>query len=89
MDLEMHIRDDKKLVEIWLNSEEKRDTQLRERLKDVYAQFKAQKYLVAVYESGEGDLYQGTLDLLRYNKRRSAEREVQKAKRPRVADRER
>lgn len=89
MDLEMHIRDDKKLVEIWLNSEEKRDTQLREKLKDVYAQFREKKYLVAVYESGEGDLYQGTLDLLRYNKRRSAEREVQKAKRPRVADRER
>lgn len=89
MGLEMHIRDDKKLVEIWLNSEERKDAQLREGLKDVYAQFKAQKYLVAVYESGEGDLYQGTLDLLRYNKRRSAEREVQKAKRPRVADRER
>lgn len=89
MGLEMHIRDDKKLVEIWLNSEEKKDDHLREGLKDVYAQFKAQKYLVAVYESGEGDLYQDTLDLLRYNKRRSAEREVQKAKRPRVADRER
>lgn len=61
MGLELHIWDDKKLVEIWLNSEEKKDDHLREGLKDVYAQFKAQKYLVAVYESGEGDLYQGTL----------------------------
>lgn len=89
MGLELHIWDDKKLVEIWLNSEERKDTQLREELKDVYARCREKKYLVAVYESGEGDLYQGTLDLLRYNKRRSAEREVQKAKRPRVADRER
>lgn len=89
MALEMHIRDDKKLVEIWLNNAEKTDARLREDLKSVYDQFREKKYLVAVYESGAGDLYQSTLDLLRHNKRRSAERELEKAKRQRDADWER
>lgn len=85
----MHVRDDKKLVEIWLTRAEKQDAQLREGLKDVYARCREKKYLVAVYESGEGDLFQSTLDLLAYNKRRSAELEVQRAKRPRAAEWER
>lgn len=87
--MEMHVRDDKKLVEIWLTRAEKQDAQLREGLKDVYTRCREKKYLVAVYESGEGDLYQSTLDLLAYNKRRSAELEVQRAKRQRAAERER
>lgn len=85
----MHVRDDKKLVEIWLTRAEKQDAQLREGLKDVYDRCREKKYLVAVYESGEGDLYQSTLDLLAYNKRRSAELEVQRAKRQRAAEWER
>ena len=78
--LEMNIRDDKKLVEIWLTNAEKKDLALRESLKSVYAKYKKKNYLVAVFESGEKDLYQGTLDLLAYNKRRCAEIEVQREK---------
>lgn len=76
----MHINDEKKRVEIWLSNAEKKDTELRAGLKELYVQYKRKNYLVAVFESGEKDLYQGTLDLLAYNKRRSAELEVQKAK---------
>lgn len=75
----------KRMVEIWLSNAEKRDPVLRESLKDIYDKFKKKKYLVAVFESGEKDLYQGTLDLLAYNKRRCAELEVQREKKQRRA----
>lgn len=38
------------------------------------------KYMVAVFESGKGDLYENTRDLLLFNRRRSAEKAVQQAK---------
>ena len=72
--MEMNVRDDKQLVEIWLTNAEKKDLALREGLKDIYDKYKKKKYLVAVFESGEKDLYQGTLDLLAYNKRKRQDR---------------
>ena len=87
--MEMHVRDEQQLVEIWLTNAEKRDKELRAGLKDIYDIYKKKKYLVAVYESGEKDLYENVRDLLVYNKRRSAEREVQLAKRQRMAAPER
>ena len=72
--------DDQKLVEIWLTNAEKVEPSLRESLKEIYVKYKAKKYLVAVFESGTGDLYQNTQDLLLFNRRRSAERVVQQAK---------
>ena len=83
--LEINVKDEKRMVEIWLSNAEKRDPVLRESLKDIYDKFKKKKYLVAVFESGEKDLYQGTLDLLAYNKRRCADLEVQREKKQRRA----
>lgn len=83
--MEINGKDEKRMVEIWLSNAEKRDPVLRESLKDIYDKFKKKKYLVAVFESGEKDLYQGTLDLLAYNKRRCAELEVQREKKQRRA----
>lgn len=87
--LEVNVRDDKQLVEIWLTNAEKKDPALREGLKDIYKKCKQKKYMVAVFESGEKDLYQGTLDLLAYNKRRCAELEVKREKKKRTAALER
>ena len=78
--MEIHVRDDKHLVEVWLSNVEKRDISLREGLKRLYDEYKKKKYLVAVFESGEGDLYQSTLELLSYNKKRCAEIEVNREK---------
>ena len=78
--MEMNVRDEQQLVEIWLTKAEKKDQKLRAGLKDIYDMYKKKKYLVAVYESGEKDLYENVRDLLVYNKRRSAEREVQREK---------
>ena len=85
----MNVSDDKQLVEIWLTNAEKKDLALREGLKDIYDMYKKKKYLVAVFASGEKDLYQGTLDLLSYNRRRCAELEVQREKKQRTAAAER
>lgn len=80
------LRDDHKgLVQIWLTKEEKADPVLRESLKPLYAKYKVEKYMVAVFESGEGDLYESTRDLLLYNRRRSAEKAVQREKKRRNA----
>ena len=87
--MEMNVSDDKQLVEIWLTNAEKKDLALREGLKDIYDMYKKKKYLVAVFESGEKELYRGTLDLLSYNKRRCAELEVQQEKKQRAAAAER
>ena len=82
--MEMIVKDERKLVEIWLTNAEKSDPVLRAGLQSVYDTYKKKKYLVAVFESGEKDLYQGTLDLLAYNKRRCAELEVQREKKQRT-----
>ena len=62
---------------------------LREGLKEIYAKYKTKKYMVAVFESGKGDLYENTRDLLLFNRRRSAEKAVQQAKKQRTVGMER
>lgn len=76
--MEINVRDAERLVDIWLTNAEKNDPEIRAELKDIYGKYKKQKYLVAVFASGSQDLYQSTLALLSYNKRRCAELEVQK-----------
>lgn len=78
--MRMEIRDQNKIVELWLTREEKEDAAFQESLKPIYQQYKAQNYLVAVFLSGEADLYQQTRDLLLYNRRRLAEKDVQAQK---------
>ena len=76
----MEIREQNKIVELWLTREERDAPAFRESLKSIYQRYKDQKYLVAVFLSGEEDLYQQTRDLLLYNRRRLAEKEVQAEK---------
>ena len=74
--MDIEYKHDKKLCTVWLTNAEKNDTALRESLKPLYASNKAKGYLTAVYESGSSDLYMGTIDLLKYNRRKLAEMEV-------------
>ena len=73
--MEICVRDDSRMVEVWLTREENEDGQLRESLKPLYQRYKAQKYLVSVFLSGKEDLYDLTLDLLRNNRRWAAQQE--------------
>ena len=83
--MEINIHDDKKMVEVWLTRAEKQDEALQQELKPLYVQYKKKKYMVAVFESGEQDLYQNTLALLSYNKRRIPELEMMREKQMRQA----
>lgn len=76
--MEINVHDNSKIVEVWLTNSEKQDGNLHEQLKPLYQKYKEQKYLVAVFESGERDLTNSTSDLLRYNRRRMAEQTVQR-----------
>lgn len=78
--MEIIVMDDEKLVTIWLTRAEQEDTVLREQLKPLYAKYKAMKYMVAQFHSGTEDLYEGTKDLLLYNRKRCAELELQREK---------
>lgn len=87
--MEINVNHERKLVEVWLTNAEKNDPAVRERLKPLYAKYKQQRYLVAVFESGSQDLYQSTRDLLAFNKRRTAELAVQRQKKRSAASLER
>ena len=75
--MRMEVKEESKVVELWLTRDETNDKQFLESLKPLYRQYKAQNYMVAVFYSGEEDLYQQTRDLLLYNRRRVAEKQVQ------------
>ena len=70
------VHDNRGLVEVWLTNEEKKDPSVQEQLQAMYGEYKKKKYMVAVFYSGEEDLYENIRALLSYNKRRSAERNV-------------
>lgn len=80
--MELIVHDNIKIVEVWLANAEKSDPAVQAQLNNLYAKYKAQKYTVAVFHSGSGDLYQNTRDLLAYNKRRCAELAAQRAPMP-------
>ena len=78
--MELEVRDREKRVNIWLTHAESQDAGFMESLKPIYREYKAKKYLVAVFSSGTEDLKSLTCDLLRYNRVRLRELEKQKEK---------
>ena len=64
------------MVTIWLTNAEKNDPKFKGELQQIYDNYKTQKYMVVVFESGSSDLYKNTRDLLLYNRKRLAEKEV-------------
>ena len=68
---------EKKLVCIWLNRDESADPEVPVLLKSIYQKFKSINYLVVVFRSGSRELIGLTSELLRYNRRLLAEREVE------------
>lgn len=78
--MELQVINANKQVEVWLAKGEQEEAAVQGYLQAIYTFFSAIKYTVVVYISGNGDLFQDTLALLRYNRRRSAERAVEAAK---------
>ena len=76
--MEISVSDNSKVVEVWLTGEEKQDAKLQERLKLLYREYKAKKFLVAVFESGEQNLEELTGSLLGYNRKRAVQLEMER-----------
>ena len=57
-----------KIVEIWITNKEKHNLKLKQALSPLFAEYKKQKYTVAVFYSGESNLLANTTDLLLKNK---------------------
>ena len=78
--MELNVRNDSKIVEIWLTREEKQDAQLQKKLKLVYQSFHETGYTVATFLSGEQALEEITSGLIGYNRKRIAQLEVEQEK---------
>ena len=74
--MKIDIRDEQKIVEIWLSKAEQGDPRPSDTLRKICAEYGPRKYTVAVFKSGEEDLLDLTSDLLLYNRRKLAEQEM-------------
>ena len=74
--MQIQVHEDKKIVCVWLTKDESSDAATPSQIKNVIAQFRPKKFLVAVFRSGTQELTESTQELLRYNRRLIAEREV-------------
>ncbi len=78
--MEINVHHDKKVVEILLSKKERDNPEVMESLKPKFAEYRAKKYLVATFLSGDQNLYENTLELIIRNRRRCAEILQQKEK---------
>lgn len=76
--MEINVRSESRIVEIWLTREEKQDTALPEKLKPLYQSYKESGYMTVVFASGEQDLWDTASDLLCYNRQRIAQMEMER-----------
>ena len=68
--MEVTVRKERKIVEVWLRGGEEGAG-----LRELYARCRERGYLAVVYRSGAGDLADLTAGLLLYNRRATAQRE--------------
>lgn len=78
--MELHISDDRKIVEIWLTRQDKRDQPLQKQLEFLCRQYEKKQYFVAVFQSGDQDLAAETSALLCYNRKQLAAREIRRGR---------
>lgn len=65
--MEINVKDNIKLVEIWLSHEDQENQEVLEKVQDTIQQYRETKYKTAVYYSGSKDLLTCTEGLLRNN----------------------
>lgn len=83
--MELNVRNENRIVEIWLTRDEKRDERVQRELKLVYQSFKGTGYMVVTFLSGDQNLTDTTSDLICYNRKRIAQLEVEQEKRQGLA----
>ena len=77
---QIDVHEDKKLVCIWLTKAESADADIRNKLLPLYDRYKQQKYFIALYKCGTGDLREMTLALILHNRKLFAQRELEAEK---------
>lgn len=83
--MEIYVRDDEKLIEVWLTKQEREKLEIKEQMAEIYRQGKEKRFLVAVFLSGQEELGELTSALLRHNRDKLARREVEQRKRKKGA----
>ena len=78
--MEINTHQESKLVDIWLSHKDQSSQDIQQRLQSIYRRCAEENYTVAVFCSDQQDLAEETSALLQYNRRRSAERAVQREK---------
>ena len=81
--MEINRNEATRTITVWLTNADQQNEAIQNWLKSKYPVWKKQGYLTAVYLSGHEDLYENTLALLKYNRRLSAQKEVEAEKRAR------
>jgi len=66
--IKINVRDDDRIVEVWLTNGEKANERLKVSLQPLYDEYKQRKYKVAVFQSGNNDLADCTAGLLLHNR---------------------
>ena len=66
--IEINVRDDDRIVEVWLTNGEKANERLKMSLQPLFDEYKQKKYKVAVFQSGGSDLADCTAGLLLHNR---------------------
>ena len=76
--MEIHVRENEKLIEVWLTNQEREKLEIKEQMAEIYRQGKERRFLVAVFLSGREELDELTSALLRHNRDKLARQEVQR-----------
>ena len=76
--MEIYVRDDEKLIEVWLTRQEQEDPERKRQLEKIYRMGKEKRCLVAVFLSGREELGELTSAMLRHNRDKLARQEVQR-----------
>ena len=74
--MELYVNDKEKTVEIWMNQSERENGDLQNRLKAIFADYKRNKFFVAIFYSGGRNLLECTTGLLLHNRKVAAQRDV-------------
>ena len=83
--MEICVRDNEKLIEVWLTKQEQEKPEIKEQMAEIYRQGKEKRFLVAVFLSGQEELGELTSALLRHNRDELARREVEQQERKKGA----
>lgn len=72
------MRENEKLIEVWLTNQEQEKPEIKGQLEKIYRQGKERRFLVAVFLSGREELSDLTSALLLHNRDKLARQEVQR-----------